>query len=174
MRFTPRSIIFFFTLSMLAVFFFGFNAGKYISHVDTIAARITPTPLLTQTITPSPADKEFTSFTRTPVDDCGISFLLPSNLHKTPSASQEAQFNLPNSFTSIYINCQKAYVTGARSDLAKNASSSSSAIIAQQKTITYASDEASLFIIQNKRKQGVLIRVSHELEDLIRETLQLQ
>lgn len=172
MRFTPRSIIFLFTLSILVVFFFGVNAGKYISHVDKTTALNIPTPLPTQTQPISPPVQKNTSFVRTTVDDCGISFLIPSDLQKAPSASQEAQFGVPAS-PALYVNCQKSYVDRTRSDVAPGVSSAS-AIIAQQKTVTYASDEASFFIIQNKRKQSVLIRVSHQLEDLVRDTLQLQ
>jgi len=168
MRFTSRSIIFLFILSMIAVFFFGFNAGKYISHVDKplVEMPISANPALSVT----PVLKN-SSFSRAVIADCGVSFLLPSHFTKTTSASDEAAFTYQHE--SIMVDCDKKSVAAQQMALtAKN--SSSSAIIAGQKARIFASDEASILIFQNKKKHNILIQISRSLEELIKDTLKLE
>lgn len=172
MRFTSRSIIFLFILSTLAVFFFGFNAGKYISNVQKppMKVSVSPTPVTNTSLSITPAAQPL-SFTRISVSECGVSFLLPSVFEKTSSASQEAEFKSEKE--TVMVNCKKEFVSGKLAELSeKNASSSG--IIAGQKVRMFASDEASIWIFPNKESQNVFIQVSQALEDLIKETLQLQ
>ena len=56
MRFTLRSILFLFSLTTIAVFFFGFNAGKYIDSIDK--AHPAPTPIPTQIVSPEPTQAQ--------------------------------------------------------------------------------------------------------------------
>ena len=154
MRFTSRSIIFIFILSMIAIFFFGFNTGKYISHVDMpmIQRSLTPTPTLTM----SPTLKS-PSFSRTSVADCGVSFLLPNHFTKTTSASNAATFTYQQE--SFMVDCDKKSVAAQQIALSeKNATSS--ALIAGQKARIFASDEASMFIFPNKKKHLPLVIIN--------------
>ncbi len=170
MRFTLRSILFLFSLTTLAVFFFGFNAGKYISTIDKANPIITPT-VIPEKPSPSPTFSEKpSSFSRITVDTCGISFLLPSSFEKTSWASQEARFT--HQSETVHINCQKEYLQDITSTISTMASSS--AILLDQRTTIYASDEASIIVLQNKLKQSVYVTTSHRIEDLVKDTLKLQ
>lgn len=169
MHFTSRSIIFLFILSTLAVFFFGFNAGKYISNVQMPPAKLVLSPTLTSNmqLSGTPAPKS-SSFSRTAVADCGVSFLLPGELKKTISASQEAEFK--NETETVVVNCKKEFVTSMQVELTEK-TTSSSALIAGQKSLVFASEGASIFIFPYKKKQNIFIQVSETLEDLIKDTL---
>lgn len=71
------------------------------------------------------------------------------------------------------VDCDKKSVAAQQIALSeKNATSS--ALIAGQKARIFASDEASMFIFPNKKKQSVMITVSRSLAELIKDTLKLE
>lgn len=168
MRFTSRSITFLFILSMIAVFFFGFNAGKYISHVEKPVMKVATSPA--PTISQSPVLK-MPIITRTMVEDCHISFLLPDEFKRTNPASHEAEFR--NEHESVIVQCDKKHVAARQAELIET-NASTSGRIAGQKILMFSSDEASIFVVPNTKKQNVLIQMSHSLEELIKDTLQFE
>lgn len=132
-------------------------------------AKLVLSPTLTSNmqLSGTPAPKS-SSFSRTAVADCGVSFLLPGELKKTISASQEAEFK--NETETVVVNCKKEFVTSMQVELTEK-TTSSSALIAGQKSLVFASEGASIFIFPYKKKQNIFIQVSETLEDLIKDTL---
>lgn len=106
-------------------------------------------------------------------EECGVSFLIPSNISQRNTADDEAEFRNQNA--SVFVSCDQDYVDdqAAALEAGNSLPATPSARIASQSVDVYSVDSSDIWIIRNSARRRVLFDVSDGMAPLIKETLRL-